>query len=495
MDRYDLIVIGGGPGGYPAAIRAAQRGAAVALVEREALGGTCLNWGCIPTKTLLSAAAFVDRLRHPPPGVLPGAADCEYAAMVANKNRVVATLRTGVAALLKAHGVTVLEGTATFRARTRLSVGRDGAEIARLEAGRIVIATGSTAALPHGLALGPAVVDSRGFLDRDRLPDRLLVLGGGVIGCELACLAAQLGARVTVVELLEDIVATLDRDLRQELRRAMERDLHIRVLTGQPLDAVTAGPNGVQGRVGTETIAADLLLAAAGRRPVSDGLDLQAAGLSPNARGYLDADACGQTAVPGLFAVGDITGGLLLAHAATAQGLRAADTALGHRVPPAAPVIPACLFTAPEIATVGLSETEARQRRRAVRIGKFPFLALGKALAAGEPAGFVKWIADAETDHLLGAAAVGAHATELIATATTAVQAELTAAEFARTVQAHPTLSEAWMEAAHAVHGQCIHAPPARRKPPQGETPDAGRQTPDAGPAQAGKRRTAGGKP
>ncbi|MBU4211039.1 MAG: FAD-dependent oxidoreductase, partial [Verrucomicrobia bacterium] len=204
--------------------------------------------------------------------------------------------------------------------------------------------------------------------------------------------------------------------------------------------------------------------AAGAPQPVTENLALDKAGLKPNEKGYIEVNAAGQTPSAGIYAIGDVNGGPQLAHAATAQGLLAAEHAVGPRRILRAQVVPSCIFTAPEIATVGLCEQEAKQQNRAVKTGKFHFAASGKAVASGETTGFVKWIADAETDQLLGAAAIGAHATELIATAVTAIQAELTAAEFARTIQAHPTLSEAWMEAAHAVHAQCIHAPPRRRK-------------------------------
>lgn len=465
MEKYDLIVIGAGPGGYPAAIRAAQLGASVAIVEKEALGGTCLNWGCIPTKTLIASAALYWHMRHAQVlGVSVEKSSFDYAAMIQHKNQVVEKLRGGIAQLLKANGVTVFDGTASFMARNRLTIQRSGKESVALEAARIIIATGSSAALPSFLPKAGTVVESRAFLDRAQLPARLIVLGGGVIGCELACMAAQLGVQVTIVEILEDILIMLDADLRVEVRRCMETQLKIQVLTGKPLEQIEAGAQGVKGRVAGEPVEAELLLAAVGRRPVTETLALDKAGLKPDTKGYIEVNAACQTKAAGIYAIGDVNGGPQLAHAATAQGFLAAEDAVGPRRTPCAQVVPSCIFTAPEIATAGLSEQEAKQQNRTVKTGKYNFAALGKAVASGETTGFVKWIADADTDQLLGAAAIGAHATELIATAVTAVQAELTASEFARTIQAHPTLSEAWMEAAHAVHGQCIHAPPRRRK-------------------------------
>ncbi len=464
MEKYDLIVIGAGPGGYPAAIRAAQLGASVAIVEKEALGGTCLNWGCIPTKTLIASASLYWHLRHSQTlGVSVEKAAFDYAAMIQRKNQIVTKLGGGVAQLLKGNGVTVFEGVASFMTRNRLTVQRKGKESAALEAARVVIATGSSAALPGFLPKAASVVESRAFLDLTNLPARLIVLGGGVIGCELACMAAQLGTQVTIIEILDDILVMLDADVRSEARRYMENQLKIRILTGKPLEQIKAGAQGVKGQVAGEPVEAGLMLAAVGRRPVTENLSLDKAGIKPNAKGYIEVNAVCQTKAAGIYAIGDVNGGPQLAHAATAQGLLAVENALKPRSGLRAQVVPGCIFTAPEIATVGLSEQDAKQQNRAVKTGKFQFAALGKAAAAGETTGFVKWIADAGTDQLLGAAAIGAHATELIATAVTAVQAELTAVEFARTIQAHPTLSEAWMEAAHAVHGQCIHAPPRKK--------------------------------
>jgi len=257
----------------------------------------------------------------------------------------------------------------------------------------------------------------------------------------------------------------LDPDLRAVVRRHMEKQLKIRILAGKPAASVTAGDFGVKLKIADQTIEADLLLAAMGRRPMTQGLALDKAGVTPDPQGYIPVDTGGQTKAATIYAVGDVTGGPQLAHAATAQGITAAENALGQRRASGHRTVPSCIFTAPEIGVAGLSEQEAKQQNRTVSIGKFPFMALGRALAAGEPAGFVKLIVDADTDQLLGAQACGAHATELIAEATTAIQAELTARELARTIHAHPTLSEAWMEAAHAVHGACIHAAPKRKKP------------------------------
>jgi dihydrolipoamide dehydrogenase len=472
-------VIGAGPGGYPAAIRAAQLGASVALVEKEELGGTCLNWGCIPTKTLIASSELFARIKSAEAmGLRVASASFDYAAMADRKDQVVAKLRNGVKQLLKANGVTVFQGIASFQSRNRIEVApgfspegaalKGGAtppdaETLILTTGKTIISTGTTSAMPGFLPRHERVVESRGFLGLRALPATTLILGAGIIGCEFACMLAQLGVRVTMVELLEDIVAGIDADVRRELRRHMEKTLGIRILTGVTLGEITADDRGVRGWAGEESLEAELLLVALGRKPVTQSLKLENAGLTPNERGFLDVDAYGRTHVATIYAIGDVTGGPLLAHVATSQGLVAAENACGRYLHKNETVVPNCIFTTPEIGTVGLGELEAQQQGRKIKTGKYLFGALGKAMAIGEPYGFVKWVADAETDQLLGAHAVGPHATDLIAEAAVAIRAELTAAEIAHTIHAHPTLAEAWMEAAHALLGEPIHSAPPRK--------------------------------
>jgi dihydrolipoamide dehydrogenase len=464
---FDIVVIGSGPGGYPAAIRAAQLGASVALVEKEELGGTCLNWGCIPTKTLIASSELLARIKSAGAmGLRVENASFDYAAMSDRKDQVVAKLRNGIKQLLKANGVTVFQGTASFRSRNRIEVtpAGSGAEPVILTAGKTIISTGATSAMPGFLPRHERVVESRAFLSLRALPASVLILGGGIIGCEFACMLAQLGVKVTMVELLDDIITVIDADVRRELRRHMEKTLGIRILTGVTLEEITADDRGVRGRAGQEKLEADLLLVALGRKPVTSSLKLENAGLAPNERGFLDVDAYGRTPVATVYAVGDVTGGPLLAHAATSQGLVAAENACGRYQHKNETLVPNCIFTRPEIGTVGLGEQEAQQQGRKIKTGKYLMGALGKALAIGEPNGFVKWVADAETDQLLGAHAIGPHATDIIAEAAVAIRAELTAADLAHTIHAHPTLAEAWMEAAHVLTGEPIHSAPPRKQ-------------------------------
>jgi dihydrolipoamide dehydrogenase len=464
METFDVVVIGAGPGGYPAAIRAAQLGASVAIVEKEQLGGTCLNWGCIPTKALIAAGELYAKIKHAEAlGITVQGAAVNYAKMIEHKDKLVAQMRGGVQQLLKANGVKQFTGTASFKDRNTIEVSANGTTTL-LGAKKTIIATGSTSALPGFLPKHPRVVESRAFLDLTGLPKSLIVLGGGFIGCELASMAAQCGAKVTIVELLEDILTLLDVDVRREVRRHMEETLGVRVLTGKALENITADAKGVRGTCGGEKLEADLLLSAIGRVPVTDGLKLANAGVKKNERGFIEADEYGRTNAATIYAVGDVTGKVQLAHYATAQGVAAAENACGTKLRKHDTLVPNVIFSSPEIGSVGLSEDDAKKQGRPVAIGKFYFRGLGRAMAVNETTGFVKWIADAATDQLLGAAVVSSHATELISEATTAIRAEMTAREIGRTIHAHPTFSEAWMEAAHAMHGEAIHAAPKRRK-------------------------------
>jgi dihydrolipoamide dehydrogenase len=459
MFDYDVIVIGAGPGGYPAAIRAAQLGKKTAIIEKEAFGGTCLNWGCIPTKTLIASAERFHHAAHSEVfGVTAKGVTFDYAVMAARKDEIVKRLSGGVQGLLKSNGVTLIAGAARFEGPNRLSVVQPDGDTRWLSAATIIIAAGSDAAMPGFLPKDKRVMDSRAFLDLKALPKRLLVLGGGVIGCEFACMAAALGTRVTVVEMLEDIVMVLDRDVRRVLRKRMET-LGVTLLTGAPLTGIAVKDGTVSGMYKDQAVTGDLLLVAVGRRPNTAALDLARAGVKVDERGTIPVDAQGRTNVASIFAVGDlVTGSIQLAHAATQQGVAAAEAAAGMKSA-VEKVCPSCIFTSPEIGLAGLTEAKAQQLGRTVKTAIFPFAALGKAMAAGETDGFVKWICDSATGQVLGAQAVGAHATELIAEAALAIRNELTVDEVGRTIHSHPTMSEAWMEAAHAFHNACIHLP------------------------------------
>lgn len=462
--NYDLIVIGGGPAGYVGAIRAAQLGKKVACVENDRAGGTCLNWGCIPTKLFIGAAELYHSVcRADKMGIKAEGLMLNYSELAKYKDSVVAKLRGGVGQLLKANNVKVFNGTASFLTRDRITITNSASPPVELAAKNFIIATGSTSMVPASFPKHERIVESRAFLGLTRLPERMLVVGGGYIGCELACMAAHLGVKVTIVEMLEDILLAFDADVRREVRRSMETALGIHIVTGQPLAKVQSGPSGVAGMCGGNKLEADLLLVATGRRPVTEGLALDRAGVETTARGFIEVNEFGQTRVPTIYAIGDVNGGTQLAHVATSQGIIAAENACGSPRGTYETVIPGVVFTSPEVGVVGLSEQKARQKGIPVKVGKFSFGSLGRSITIGNFAGFAKWIACESTDTLLGAAVVGPHATELLAEAAVAIRAKLKASELGATIHAHPTFGEVWMEAAHAIHGMAIHAVPVKK--------------------------------
>lgn len=461
--EFDVIVIGAGPGGYPAAIKAAQLGAKTAIIEREWLGGTCLNCGCIPTKTLIAGAEVYQKiLRADTFGIKVGKPEIDYPAMKARKDTVVQNLQSGIGSLLKAHGVAVLEGSGSFRDANTVAVQSADGAIREITGKNIIVATGSTSTVPGFIPKHERIVESRAFLELEKLPESLLVLGGGYIGCELACMAADLGVKVTIVELLADVLMLLDKDVRQVVKKHMKNELGMTLLTGDAMENIQASETGVTATAGSQALEADMLLVAIGRSPVTDGLNMEAAGVAANEHGYIEVDELSRTNVPNIYCIGDVSGRMQLAHAATSQAVYAAEHAVkgGEKIEEV--VIPGVIFTAPEVALVGRTATEAKQLGIETNVGKFYFRGLGKAMASNETEGFVKIIADQATDRIIGAQCVGPHATDLISEMVVAVREELTAEELGNTVHAHPTFAEVWMEAAHALHKACIHAPPAR---------------------------------
>lgn len=466
MEKYDVAVIGAGPGGYPSAIRCAQLGKKVAIVEREFLGGTCLNVGCIPTKTLIASAELYHAINNASEmGIEVKGVTANYAAMAARKKQVVEQLTNGVGQLLSANKITVLSGTASFVDRKTIVVSdsEQPSEKTHIQADKIIIATGSTSAMPGFIPEHERVVDSRVFLDMTELPESMTVLGGGYIGCELACMAASLGVKVTIVELLEDILMLLDKDVRAVVKKHMTDKLGITLMTGEAMSEVKVSDSGVVAKVGEDSVESDILLVSVGRSPVTDGLELSRAGIEVNENGFIDVDERNRTKVAGIYAIGDVNGIMMLAHAATSQGICAADDACGGSPDGNEAVVPGVIFTSPEVALAGITQAEATEKGLDVATGMYHFRGLGKALASGDSEGFVKLIADAETDQILGAQVVGPHATDLISEAVVAIRGELTADELGQTVHAHPTFAEIWMEAAHAVHGRSVHQPPRRR--------------------------------
>ena len=460
---FDVIVIGAGPGGYPAAIKAAKMGAKTAIIEREWLGGTCLNCGCIPTKTLIAGAETYQKILHAESfGIKVNKPEINYSAMKKRKDNVVDTLKGGIGSLLKAHGVTVFEGTGGFKDDHTITIKEADGSKKEITGNKIIIATGSTSTFPGFIPKDDRIVESRAFLEMEELPKSLLVLGGGYIGCELACMAAGLGVKVTVVELLDDVLMLLDKDIRLVVKKHMEKELGVTFLTGNALENIKADKKSVTATAGDQKLSADMLLVSVGRSPVTDGLDATNAGVDVDENGYVQADELSRTNVEHIYCIGDVSGRIQLAHAATSQAMYAVEHALSDQEKIEEVVIPGVIFTTPEVGLVGLTEQEAKEAGIPYNVGKHFFRGLGKALASNETDGFVKIVAHKETDVIIGAQCAGPHATDLISEMVIAIREEITSEELGNTVHGHPTFAEIWMEASHAVHKACIHAPPAR---------------------------------
>ena len=464
MEKFDVCVIGAGPGGYVAAIKAGQKGLKTALVEKGNLGGTCLNIGCIPTKTLIASAEVLHSARHAADfGVeIAGEIKPNWSKMLARKEAVLDKLRGGIAGLLKAANVTVFNGSASFMNRQSVMVSEGESAGTTIQAKNFIIAVGSASLVPGFIPQSPRVLTSTELLSIPKVPKSLLVLGGGVIGCEFACLFAEMGTEVTVVEMLPSILPPVDRELGKTLAKIMESK-GIRIMTGAPLSNIKATAKGVTGEVGAEKVSAEYLLVSIGRKPVAGALNLPAAGVATNERGWIPVNDYAQTNVPNIYAIGDATGKGMLAHWASAQAATAVEAITGNRTALPADQIPGAIFTTPEIGSLGASEEQLKEKGIAYKVGKFPFAALGKAMAINETEGFVKILADAQTDAVLGVHIIGPHATDLIAEAGPVMKLECTARELGKAIHAHPTIGEAIMEAAHAVHGESAHIPTRRR--------------------------------
>jgi dihydrolipoamide dehydrogenase len=462
-ERYDIAFLGGGPAGYQGAIRAAQLGARVAVVEERELGGVCLNRGCIPTKTVRASAEAGRTFRRAREfGFAPVEAVPDIAAIIARKNRVVGALRSSIERLFQARRVDLVEGRGHLASPKSIEVqGPAGVDL--VEAGRIVIATGSRPAELPLIPPGPRVYRPDDVLLFPVLPRHLLVVGGGVVGVEMASIFRELGSEVTVVEALGRILLSEDEEMAAQLLRVLQRR-KVRVLCGVTVTAASETPEGLRVTLsdGTE-IEADAILQAVGRRLNTDGLGLEELGAELD-RGKLLVDRCQRTNIPGIHGAGDVTGGWLLAHVAFAEGIGAAENALGRKHPVDQRVVPRCVFSLPEYAAVGLSEAEAARGHR-VKVARFPVKSIGMGLALGELEGIIKLVAEADSDRLLGAHVLAPHAGDLIAEIAVAMQAGLPSRALMETIHVHPTLSEGILEAAQALHGQAIHLPPEAPSP------------------------------
>ena len=461
--KFDLAVIGSGPAGYVAAIKGAQLGKSVVLIEKNVLGGCCLNVGCIPTKTLLSGASVLHQIKRAEEfGISTGPIAIHYEKMKERKDRIVAKIRSGLEGLIKSNQVTILRGNAQFESPKELKViGQDNAYI---QAESIIIATGS---IPFEIKAFPCdherILNSTSILELTHVPKTLAIVGGGYIGCEFATLFAELGTKVTILEALPSILAAQGTAISQFMTKSMGQK-GITIQTGVKVQRIenkkTHTAISLSSGVSVE---AEYALISVGRKVYTEGLCLEKAGLALNERGHLDVNEKMQTSVPGIYAIGDVTGKWMLAHVGSHQGIIAAMNACGEESVMHYEAVPAVVFTAPEIATVGLTLEQALEKGYPAIQGTFPFSALGKAQAAIETEGFAQIVADRKTGQILGAVVIGHDASNLISEMTLAIQNELTIESMLQTIHAHPTIAESWHEAAAIAFDMPINFPPKRK--------------------------------
>lgn len=461
-ERFDVAILGGGPGGYVAGIRAGQLGLKTAVIEKEKVGGTCLHWGCIPTKALLEAAEVLRLCRRAGEfGVRVAEATLDLKAAQERKERVVRKGFMGTESLLKKNKVTTIKGTGTFTAPNRIRVERAEGGPLEVEAGATIVATGSrVGSLPMVAVDHQVVLSSDDILGLDRVPESLLVIGAGAVGVEFASIYHDFGSRVVLIEREPRLVPLEDEEVAAALLRSFTRQ-GLEIHVGADLKSVRVEGDGAWSEfvAGGETkrIRTERVLMAAGRRPVTDGIGLEAIGVAMD-RGFVLVDPLQRTNVPGVYAIGDVTRSPALAHVASHEGIAAVEAIAGKDPHPVnLSAIPSCTYCHPQIASVGMTEAQARASGRAIRVGKFPFTANTRASILGEGDGFVKSIADAATGEILGVHIIGVLATEQIAESVVARHFEASAEELANVVHAHPTLAEATMEAMFGTEGRTIH--------------------------------------
>jgi dihydrolipoamide dehydrogenase len=468
-DSYDLIVLGSGPGGYVAAIRAAQLGLKTAIVERENLGGICLNWGCIPTKALLRSGEMLHHMRHADSfGLIAGEVKPDLARIVARSRAVAKQLNQGVIHLMKKNKITVHMGEGTITAPGKMRVTAADSKATDLQAKHIIIATGARAReLPFAQSDGKKIWTYRHAMTPSDMPTELLVIGSGAIGIEFASFYNDLGAKVTVVEMLDRVVPVEDSEVSDFLAKSLAKQ-GMTLLTSAGVESLKADAKGIVAKIKTkdgkvEDKRFSHCIVAVGIVPNTENIGIEKLGIKTT-KGHIDTDAMCRTNVPGISAIGDVTAPPWLAHKASHEGIIAVEAiaqALGNKEvhPHAMDVrnIPGCTYCHPQVASVGLTEARAKEAGHEVKVGKFPFIGNGKAIALGEVEGFVKTVFDAKTGELLGAHMIGAEVTELIQGYTVGKQAELVETDFINTVYPHPTLSEMMHESVLAAYGRVLH--------------------------------------
>ncbi|MBE3036635.1 MAG: dihydrolipoyl dehydrogenase [Candidatus Atribacteria bacterium] len=461
MNEIDVAIIGGGPGGYVAAIKAAHLGLKVVLVEKDKLGGVCLNWGCIPTKALVSTAELLNHLQRAGEfGIQVKDYSFDFPAIMKRKDMITQRLSSGVGQLMKANQVRVIRGEGQIIEPGTVEIIGTAGEKEIIKTKNIIIATGSKVMrLPIPGIDNEGVITSDEALSLSELPSRMLIIGGGVVGVEFAGIFKALGVEVTVVEMLPRILLPIDEEIARRLTQLLKRK-GIEILTDSKVKEIKKSHQNLEVLISTtdgeKKIETEKVLLAAGRVPELGNIDVQRLGIELD-KGAIKVDEKMRTNIPGIYAVGDVVGKIMLAHVASREGIVAVENISGKEVLMDYKVVPNCVFSMPEVASVGLTEEEARKENNNIKVSKFPFTANGKALAMGEAEGLVKIIADADTSELLGFHILGAHASDLIAEGTLALSMEATAFEIVNTIHAHPTLAEAIAEAAEGIIGKPIH--------------------------------------
>jgi dihydrolipoamide dehydrogenase len=459
MEQFQVGILGGGPGGYVCALRAAQLGLSVVLVEGERLGGTCLNKGCIPTKALVKSAELWREIKHAEEfGITLGDKNIDFEKIMERKERVVKTLVGGVEQLMKAGKIHVIKGWGEVKKAGRIDVETETGKVS-VEVENLVLATGSVPArIPISGTELPGVVTSDEILELKKLPERLVIIGGGVIGLEFASIYHEFGVRVTVVEMLPSLLANIDDEIPKRLTPLLKKS-GIEIMTKTMVKEIRQGDNEllvvVEDAKGIKEISTEQVLISTGRKANLRGVDVESLGLNLE-RGAISVNLQLQTSVPKVYAIGDVTGGVMLAHVASMQGIVVAEHIAGHTVEMNYQAIPSAIFTYPEIATVGETEQALKASEKNYKVSKFPFSANGKALALGETMGLVKIIAD-ESGTVVGGSIMGPQASSMIQELVLAVEKGLKAEELAKTIHAHPTLPEAVMEAAHGILEKPLH--------------------------------------
>ncbi len=461
----DVVVIGAGPGGYVAAIRLAQLGKQVLVIDRARIGGVCLNWGCIPSKAMIAASSLVESLKSADTmGIKVDGVTVDMGKMKEWKDGIVKRLTGGIGELFKRNGIETIAGEASFVDAHTIKVSTSKGDLT-VTAKQVLVATGASVVdLPHLRIDGDRMLSAKEALDLTEPPKEFLVIGGGIVGCEIGTYMAKLGSNVTIVEMMDGLLTGTDPDLVKVVRRGMKKR-KMTVLTGSKVTKVAKdGTATIETPKGEKTVEADKVLVAIGFRPNTAGLGLEGCGVTLDERGHVTVDDQCRTSHPDIFAIGDVIGPPYLAHKASKEGMVCAEVMAGKNVSLDVKAMPAAIFTDPEIASVGLSEEQAKAEGRDVKVGSFPFAANGRALAANHPDGFVKFVADAKDDTLLGAHVVGHEASNLISEAALCIEMGGTVEDIGLTVHPHPTLAETFMEAAHVVEGHAIHiyVPPAK---------------------------------